>query len=1107
MKAHPLIAAISSDSFEAKAGVLDRFCAKVTLPELLDAAAQLHAFARSTAANAHQRARALFQAYAIYRFFVPRHAELPQRGEIPFQARAFAMEGRFGEAIELLQARAAKGALSDPIASALASAYQGLAFQVLANEVQRAVRELKGNRWMFRTSHPLDYPVRLRRELLVTGADGRYPVLTERTPVRMDLTHSGYSDIFPVAMDYPEGARVLNISVDLAVFGRNQPPAPPIRCSLRVIEQPLLRLCSVDLRACADLHDVADVFDYGRDDLALLKAAVVASGIVPSGFEGSEQPLSPLLERLLGPDRGLEIISQVTDIPKGSRLAVSTNLLASLITLCMRASSQIAALEGPPSESERRSVAGRAILGEWLGGSGGGWQDSGGIWPGIKVIEGVQVGEGDVEFGSSRGHLLPFHAVLGTNVISEEARQKLQSSLVVVHGGMAANAGPILEMVTERFLLGTAREWQARQSLLKLFDSILQALRGGHIRELGRLTTQAFDGPLQAIIPGVSNLYTERLIAGARDAFGERFWGFWMMGGMAGGGMGFIFDPVVKTTAEGKMLELMRREKQAVENGASFAMDPVVYRIAINEVGTTATLHAGTDATLSSEYYLLMLPHWLQDGASSLPSSLRNELEAFSARYLIGAAGGKVGQELIERLLPGAASRSPGAQSLTQLLAEYGFDPEQHETLRADLKAGRIGLSQNRLPLETSIEDARLEDVVVEQDLRETTRRRGEEALRRGAVAVVTLAAGAGSRWTQGAGTVKALHPFAKLGGRFRTFVEVHLAKTRQTARTYGQPPAHVFTTGHLTHRAMASALEVALASERRAAVHLSPAQSIGLRLVPTRCDLDFSWHPTKQQKVEARKQKALDGERRALLDWALRVGPASDYRENAPAQCVYPLGHWYEVANLLLNGTLKALLERNPKLDYLLLHNIDTLGATLEPRWLGQHIETGRALSFEVVRRRFEDRGGGLARVGGRLRLIEGLALPREEDEAKLSYYNSLTTWISIDPLLALFGLTRQALREPSALLDGVRMLSARMPTYVTLKEVKRRWGSAREDTVLVTQFEKLWGDMSALPEANVGFFLVPRARGQQLKELAQLDAWWRDGSREYLEGLCDFS
>ena len=52
------------------------------------------------------------------------------------------------------------------------------------------------------------------------AADGAYPILRERTPVRLDLTHSAWSDIFFLGMDYPEGAKVLNISIDLGVHDR-----------------------------------------------------------------------------------------------------------------------------------------------------------------------------------------------------------------------------------------------------------------------------------------------------------------------------------------------------------------------------------------------------------------------------------------------------------------------------------------------------------------------------------------------------------------------------------------------------------------------------------------------------------------------------------------------------------------------------------------------------------------------------------------------------------------------------------------------------------------------------------------------------------------------
>jgi hypothetical protein len=107
---------------------------------------------------------------------------------------------------------------------------------------------------------------------------------------------------------------------------------------------------------------------------------------------------------------------------------------------------------------------------------------------------------------------------------------------------------------------------------------------------------------------------------------------------------------------------------------------------------------------------------------------------------------------------------------------------------------------------------------------------------------------------------------------------------------------------------------------------------------------------------------------------------------------------------------------------------------------------------------------------------------------------------------MLALFGLAREDLADDEKVATAVRGLAARMPTYITLKDVKKRWGKGQEDVFPVAQFEKLWGDMTTLPELNCGFVAVPRLRGQQLKEIAQLDGWLRDGSAAYLETLCTF-
>ena len=131
---------------------------------------------------------------------------------------------------------------------------------------------------------------------------------------------------------------------------------------------------------------------------------------------------------------------------------------------------------------------------------------------------------------------------------------------------------------------------------------------------------------------------------------------------------------------------------------------------------------------------------------------------------------------------------------------------------------------------------------------------------------------------------------------------------------------------------------------------------------------------------------------------------------------------------------------------------------------------------------------------------------MPREQDEFNLSYYNSMTSWIDLDKLLAVFQLTREDLMDEEKVSTAVRALAAKMPTYITLKDVKKRWGHGQEDVFPVAQFEKLWGDMTALPDVDSGFAVVDRRRGQQLKDQAQLDGWLRDGSAAYVESLCEW-
>ena len=130
-----------------------------------------------------------------------------------------------------------------PCPAPWAAAYKGIAFQTLADQVRRSVRSVRGNQWMFRMGHPGDQPLRVRPELLMRMGEA-FPILQERTPVRMDLTHSAWSDIFFLGHGFSAGrARA-------EYFDRPRPctgamtrfPKPPVEAYLRVIDEPVLRL-------------------------------------------------------------------------------------------------------------------------------------------------------------------------------------------------------------------------------------------------------------------------------------------------------------------------------------------------------------------------------------------------------------------------------------------------------------------------------------------------------------------------------------------------------------------------------------------------------------------------------------------------------------------------------------------------------------------------------------------------------------------------------------------------------------------------------------------------------------------------------------------------
>jgi hypothetical protein len=165
---------------------------------------------------------------------------------------------------------------------------------------------------------------------------------------------------------------------------------------------------------------------------------------------------------------------------------------------------------------------------------------------------------------------------------------------------------------------------------------------------------------------------------------------------------GVHFRPARKAEAQDRLQAIMSQTKRELESALPFAMEPVVYDFAINERGTWADLLAGEDALLPPPYYAMVVPQLLKLDLRTLPRLRRAELDKFAAASHSKPELAGVVRDIFDRLLPRLPRESAADRSLEAMLAENGFDRAEHEHIRADLKDGRIGLAQNRLPASAS---------------------------------------------------------------------------------------------------------------------------------------------------------------------------------------------------------------------------------------------------------------------------------------------------------------------------------------------------------------------------------------------------------------------
>ena len=144
-----------------------------------------------------------------------------------------------------------------------------------------------------------------------------------------------------------------------------------------------------------------------------------------------------------------------------------------------------------------------------------------------------------------------------------------------------------------------------------ILDEVVDAIGKGDIRRIGGRD----DSELRRAVTNNHSLGDQPIHRPAdracrRSAIRRRFWGFVMLGGMSGGGMGFLFrsgrqGTGTATGSAKRWCEI----KTEMQTALPFAMDPVVYDFRINDHGSWAELLRDRQriAVMPDRYYQLVL--------------------------------------------------------------------------------------------------------------------------------------------------------------------------------------------------------------------------------------------------------------------------------------------------------------------------------------------------------------------------------------------------------------------------------------------------------------------------------------------------------------------
>ncbi len=275
-----------------------------------------------------------------------------------------------------------------------------------------------------------------------------------------------------------------------------------------------------------------------------------------------------------------------------------------------------------------------------------------------------------------------------------------------------------------------------------------------------------------------------------------------------------------------------------------------------------------------------------------------------------------------------------------RLLEQYGFAAEPFAALRAELAAGSFPPSRNAV--RGPVEPPRDRDLTPlpppGSPLARELESVGRAAVERGEVAAVILNGGMATRFGGVVkGVVEVLDGMSFLG-----------LKLEDVGRAGGRVPV---------------LLMCSFATEADTRAHLERHR----------------WFELGPERVHVFSQHI-----------SIRLTPEGEVFREAGAASLYAPGHGDLFECLAASEGFRRFVAGGGK--YVLVSNVDNLGATLSPLVLGAHLRGGRPVTVEVAARAPGDKGGAPARLGGRVEVLEGFRFPPDFDIERIPVFNTNT-------------------------------------------------------------------------------------------------------------------